>query len=934
MLTWEDGFYDNPKSTADASNCRGGNGWSETGGNPLDQGGSGDLEGQIGLAVARMSYYVYSMGEGIIGRVAFTGKHQWVSHDGENHLEGAPGGKPNNQSMSEKNPDGWQNQFAAGIKTIAVIAVPQGVVQLGSTKLMQEDLKWIDHIRSAFGALQTASSAPRPDILSEGQGGRITYNSVPPFLAGSNISTTARRPVIMQQGQPLPRLAEDAVYWQKFGSPIGMSNTQGLQSMGGAISVAATVKQELQYQLPRKVVVEPQITKYASAESRPLSVHVTANVPRFDVPSKSNNKILSCDDMRSRPLGDIRTEQFNDSTWMDLTTGSISHSLCNELKRDHVVPTCVRGQLDENLSQPQEDHPLKKRFVLCSIPDTKKEEAFSNVPPSFRAGNWQQLDIQTELMLNQHLPNLNNTSSMSSALECADLPSVTDKMVNQDCLNVGCSAAANVASHLASESFIPKFHASEGFASASTGDAHWNSWNKSESQCSERESDFCSLGSQSDVNTLDELEKFLASFSKEENGNWDCSFAIGDELSQALGPAFWKGGMEELTTLGASQKNMQLGVSQVGKAHMCQDELATKWGSKLVCDNSYKKLQSACLSEGKREPLLDAIISNTSNSHHSVSSNTDGTFSEKAPFSHVTSGIPVLSISQETEAACNSSLSGKILQAAPNHETMYHGNSAGGVKNLQCHQNLCVSSDTHTNVTPHSWTDEGQSLRSDDTRHSLSKRSDDLSKSSKKRSRSGESTRPRPKDRQQIQDRVRELRDIVPNGSKCSIDALLEKTIKHMLFLHSVSLHADQLKNNGGLKDDSDSGASWAVDLGSQDKRYPIVVKDLSQPRQMLVEMMCEESDLFLEIADIIRSLGLTILRGVMESHSDKFWAKFVVEANRDIERVDVLVSLIQRLHLDNNSSSSSMTITSQSAPLRPQQGVDSSSSYTVCGNK
>lgn len=64
MLTWEDGFYDNPKSTADASNCRGGNGCSETGGNPLDQGGSGDLEGQIGLAVARMSYYVYSMGEG------------------------------------------------------------------------------------------------------------------------------------------------------------------------------------------------------------------------------------------------------------------------------------------------------------------------------------------------------------------------------------------------------------------------------------------------------------------------------------------------------------------------------------------------------------------------------------------------------------------------------------------------------------------------------------------------------------------------------------------------------------------------------------------------------------------------------------------------------------------------------------------------------
>jgi hypothetical protein len=36
----------------------------------------------------------------------------------------------------------------------------------------------------------------------------------------------------------------------------------------------------------------------------------------------------------------------------------------------------------------------------------------------------------------------------------------------------------------------------------------------------------------------------------------------------------------------------------------------------------------------------------------------------------------------------------------------------------------------------------------------------------KKRARPGESTRPRPKDRQQIQDRVKELREIVPNSAK------------------------------------------------------------------------------------------------------------------------------------------------------------------------
>ncbi|KAE8674904.1 Transcription factor-related, putative isoform 2 [Hibiscus syriacus] len=69
-----------------------------------------------------------------------------------------------------------------------------------------------------------------------------------------------------------------------------------------------------------------------------------------------------------------------------------------------------------------------------------------------------------------------------------------------------------------------------------------------------------------------------------------------------------------------------------------------------------------------------------------------------------------------------------------------------------------------------------------------------------KRLKPGENPRPRPKDRQMIQDRVEELREIVPNGAKCSIDALLEKTIKHMLFLQSVTKHADKLKQTGESK--------------------------------------------------------------------------------------------------------------------------------------
>lgn len=47
-----------------------------------------------------------------------------------------------------------------------------------------------------------------------------------------------------------------------------------------------------------------------------------------------------------------------------------------------------------------------------------------------------------------------------------------------------------------------------------------------------------------------------------------------------------------------------------------------------------------------------------------------------------------------------------------------------------------------------------------------------------------------------------------------------------------------------------------------------------------LPQMLCEQRGFFLEIADIIRGLGLTILKGVMETKNEKIWARFAVEVN------------------------------------------------------
>lgn len=209
---------------------------------------------------------------------------------------------------------------------------------------------------------------------------------------------------------------------------------------------------------------------------------------------------------------------------------------------------------------------------------------------------------------------------------------------------------------------------------------------------------------------------------------------------------------------------------------------------------------------------------------------------------------------------------------------------------------------------------EGQKMNQDN--HSLApgKKVNEVVKVTKKRSKPGENPRPRPKDRQMIQDRVKELRELIPNGAKCSIDTLLEKTIKHMLFLQSVTKHADKLKetgepkiisNEGGLllKDNFEGGATWAFEVGNQPMICPIVVEDLNPPRQLLVEMLCEERGLFLEIADLVRGLGLTILKGVIEARNDKIWARFAVEANRDVTRMEIFLSLVRLLEPGNSKS-------------------------------
>lgn len=49
-----------------------------------------------------------------------------------------------------------------------------------------------------------------------------------------------------------------------------------------------------------------------------------------------------------------------------------------------------------------------------------------------------------------------------------------------------------------------------------------------------------------------------------------------------------------------------------------------------------------------------------------------------------------------------------------------------------------------------------------------------------------------------------------------------------------------------------------------------------------MLQMLCEEGSHFLEIAEAIRSLGLTILKGATEAHGEKICICFVVEVGSE----------------------------------------------------
>ncbi|CAI0544000.1 unnamed protein product [Linum tenue] len=807
LLIWEDSYHDSVSSSSNKPVSSFGE-WEGFCGTDAQSSMLGLQTGGNGVHFLvnkmMMDNQVIIVGEGIVGRAAFTGNHDWIlanNYTGHSHPP---------EVVNE-----IRHQFSAGMQTIAVIPIcPHGVVQLGSSLSISENSGFVNSVKSLILRLGCVPGA----LLSDNH---------------EEKDLTGRIETPIPFGQPIsPHLS-------KVPTPTSLpSETLKMQSFSSSQSSKVPSHPQLgQFQDNLKypaasIICGPNLTDGVAQVIPPtpeslLNHHRAANfssMTGFHHPttgrSDTNNPVLPL------PARQIVLESGGPSHFGNTKNPSDSFSLMRRKGNGNLNSSGVPGKVHTSTPCLSIDSSNVGRLASTTLVDQ-----LSN-------GDSGMLGDDSDCRFNP-ATNFNHGGITSQA--------TMQKKMDSDLFQALNLQSIQLTGHQS--------------------------------------------GSQSTITVNNEFTNLCAA-----------QRSSGDDLYDILGVDF---------------RNKLLG----GEWNNVITDVPHQKSETLVEDKRSSDFYSTTLpARGNSDHLLEAVVSRAHSSakQNSGDSNSSRTTVTKASSPSVPSGPRMYG-----PVSVPDSVKTETFDIPGRGRTSMDDM-------VSCSQTTSVYGSQLSSLGSHS----GRRDNSVSTTGFSKKNEESSNKTNRKRLKPGENPRPRPKDRQMIQDRVKELRDIVPNGAKCSIDALLERTIKHMLFLQSVTKHADKLKQtaeskfirkDGGihLKDNFEGGATWAFEVGSQSMVCPIVVEDLNPPRQMLIEMLCEERGFFLEIAEMIRGMGLTILKGIMEARNDKIWAHFVVEANRDVTRVEIFMSLVHHLQqtIKLSSTPSANAVESSSDIMAQQHG-------------
>ncbi|XP_023006039.1 transcription factor LHW-like isoform X1 [Cucurbita maxima] len=808
------------------------------------------VEGKLFSLMKQMmcSKQISLVGEGIVGRAAFTGNHQWILSSDSTRDAYPP------EVLNE-----LHQQFLAGMQTIAVIPVlPHGVVQLGSFFAIMENLMFINKVKSLILHLGSVPGA----LLSENYNGKdpVEKIGVPVTLGMAGLtdptqSCSVIKPLLVNENC---NLQNNSLLASTSGPP---SNFLLRENWPNHLAASSTPQ-------------NPYSTQAFAVSHQNLSLPNVTQVMKPNLPSSDNLEygraraevILPNPEARMNQQASSISFYSSQHGVIPSSAGHSSLKLVGNPNRSAVYVqkgayNCLNPSNSCNLSQlvAHENSSLTTNHPLVESRRSNEKKNSSSKP--FSVCNDRRATEKSVYGVEQAGIEVQN--ALKSKAEEVSKSGGVDRSVTTEQLS------------------LEKLAPSESNRDNDLFEALNTTWTRLESAMSMNEYMPC---------LANDSSHFISGFESPElpqiKNKQTCSLpSSGDDLFDILGVEY----KNKLLTGNWNEDRKNFDASQI----MNVLEAGSSSNVSSMCEKISK---SGINPMTASDHLLDAVVSRGHSADDSISCRTT-----------------------LTKISSSSGPSSSVY-GQPNASNLMQGGVFGVPKSLDMAN--CSQSSSVYGSQISSWVEPGDNLKRDSSvSTAYSKRPDEVNKLSRKRLKPGENPRPRPKDRQMIQDRVKELREIVPNGAKCSIDALLEKTIKHMLFLQSVTKHADKLKQTGEskitskegglfLKDNFEGGATWAFEVGSRTMVCPIIVEDLNPPRQMLVEMLCEERGFFLEIADLIRGMGLTILKGVMETRDDKIWARFAVEANRDVTRMEIFMSLVHLLEQTLKSNNVSMANT------------------------
>ncbi|KAH7541816.1 transcription factor LHW [Ziziphus jujuba] len=829
------------------------------------------------------SNQVNIVGEGMVGRAAFTGHHQWILS--------------NNYSKDAHPPEvlnEMHHQFSAGMQTVAVIPVlPHGVVQLGSSSAIMENIAFVNEVKSLImqlgcvrGALLSDSCATKDSAekiglpVTVGKLAHVDSPGVQKVTNSSSVVNNYNQQSYSSQasslvGQPFHSLVKNIQHNQQtigstFENPANVilpkSHDNPCQPKFPSLMKSNfPCGGQLKDEIVGAEVVPSNLDAWLNRQVSSCNSRSGLNVPGF-VQSRASQRDMMLRENKNlsgvsicNHLGDNAFVSNNFNMPLQRTSGRLTLDCKNGCG---TTPLNERSQIHDGISRQSE-----KNLVPCSVSSPSTAFRMEEVSSSSLADQLATVHMLSKIVDHGRFREdvkltQNGLAPSEQRIQSELFQAVNNSLVHPD-------ESMPLSQHI------------NGFVY-----------------------DFENLDSK--------MQRPGSTNPKLEDG---CiQPPSGDDLFDILGLDF-------KNNLLSCHLNNLLAQGLDGSAQSMGENLSTFTNMKdmdsTLCSASEGISDFGIFFGTGTDHLLDAVVSKA---HRAAKQNSDDDdLSCRTTSTRIsTASVPSSSLTY----GCNSTSNHMQGEAFRLPEPMHN---AGTVKSSSlktgCSKDNVGNCSQTTSVYGSqisSWVEQGSSVkRENSVSTAYSKKPDELGKSNRKRLKPGENPKPRPKDRQMIQDRVKELREIVPNGAKCSIDALLERTIKHMLFLQSVTKHADKLKQTGEskiidkeggllLKDNFEGGATWAFEVGSQSMVCPIVVEDLNPPRQMLVEMLCEERGFFLEIADLIRGMGLTILKGVMEARNDKIWARFAVEANRDVTRMEIFMSLVHLLEQTVKAGASS----------------------------